>query len=188
MKSLNQAQNNRIVLFSYELAKLDVEVKDMSEVALAMIRYYANDVKRINHFLKVYNFAKIIGEAENLDEITQTILEITAYTHDIGIRNSELKYQSSRGIYQQMEGPSEAFKLLNECGIDKDVIDRVCYIIAHHHEYDAVNGLDYQILKEADFLVNAFGDEITLEGIQSFKEKVFKTKTGLGLLKSIYGA
>ncbi len=159
----------------------------MYKVAEAMIKYYGNDVRRINHFLKVHNFAKIISEAEKLDKDTQEILEITAYTHDIGIKISEKKYNSSAGLYQQIEGPNEARKLLNKLNISNEIIDRVCYIISHHHEYENVDGIDYQIILEADFLVNAFEDEISIEGIKTFKEKVFKTNTGIRLLNEIYG-
>ena len=100
-----------------------------------MIAYYAGDVRRINHFLKVYSFAKTIGEMEGLDESTQEIIEIAALTHDIGIKNSEKKYYSSAGNYQQIEGPPEAKKLLEGLGIESSVIDRVCWLIAHHHTY-----------------------------------------------------
>lgn len=51
-----------------------------------MINYYAADPRRINHFLKVYGFAKAIGEMESVNAETQEILEIAALTHDIGIK------------------------------------------------------------------------------------------------------
>lgn len=38
-----------------------------SELISEMIKYYAGDVKRINHFMKVYGFAKTIGEMEQLE-------------------------------------------------------------------------------------------------------------------------
>lgn len=80
----------------------------IGQIINAMIAYYTGDVRRINHFLKVYGFAKAIGEMEGLDESTQKILEIAALSHDIGIKNSEKKYNSSAGNYQQIEGPPEA--------------------------------------------------------------------------------
>lgn len=40
----------------------------MNTVATEMIKYYAGDKKRINHFIKVHGYAKAIGEAEALDE------------------------------------------------------------------------------------------------------------------------
>lgn len=32
-----------------------------------MMEYYAGDPKRVQHFLKVYEFAKLIGESEELE-------------------------------------------------------------------------------------------------------------------------
>ena len=61
----------------------------MNTVATEMIKYYAGDKKRINHFIKVHGYAKAIGEAEELDERTMLILETAAYVHDIGIKISE---------------------------------------------------------------------------------------------------
>jgi HD superfamily phosphodiesterase len=127
----------------------------------AMIDYFSSDVRRINHFLKVYTFAKAIGETEDLDARTQEILEIAAVTHDIGIKNSEMKYGSAAGSYQELEGPPEAEKILRPLGIDAAVVDRVCWLIAHHHSYTTDMDTDLQILVEADFLVNAWEDEMS---------------------------
>ena len=75
------------------------------DVAAAMVRYYAGDARRVNHLLKVFGFAKMIGEREGLDAGTQEILEIAALVHDIDIRNSERKFGMSSGEHQQIEGP-----------------------------------------------------------------------------------
>ena len=123
----------------------------IEQVLLKMIEYYRGDPRRVNHFLKVFGYAKAIGAGEKLDNNTQEILEIAALTHDIGIRNSEAKYGSSAGKYQQIEGPPEAEMLLRELNVDVVIIERVCWLIAHHHTYNNIEGLDYQILIEADF-------------------------------------
>jgi hypothetical protein len=161
-------------------------MSDTGKLVQAMITYYTGDARRINHFLKVYSLAKAIGEMEGLDEYTQEILEAAALTHDIGIRNSELKYQSSSGSHQQIEGPPEAQKLLAELGYGRPVIDRVCWLIAHHHTYNDIQGNDYQILVEADFLVNAFEDNLSADSIRSIRNKIFKTKIGTAFLDDIY--
>ena len=161
-------------------------MKSTGIVTKAMIEYFAGDVRRINHFLKVYAFAKTIGELEELDESTQEILEIAAITHDIGIKNSEKKYNSSSGHYQQIEGPSEAEKLLGAIQIKETVIERVCWLIAHHHIYTHINEIDYQILVEADFLVNASEDQMSESAISHFKKEIFRTETGKLLLDELY--
>ena len=117
----------------------------VGDVAAAMVRYNAGDARRINHLLKVFGFAKTIGERENLDADTQEILEIAALTHDIGIRNSELKFGNCDGAHQQEEGPPEARGLLLKLGAAEQVIERVCWLIAHHHTYSDIQGYDYQI-------------------------------------------
>lgn len=152
----------------------------------AMIVYYSGDVRRINHFLKVYGFAKAIGELEGLNEYTQEILEIAAITHDIGIKNSEIKYNSTAGNFQQIEGPPEARRMLEELSIDQRVVDRVCWLIAHHHTYEGICEVDYQILIEADFLVNAFEGSLSDHSIQNFKTKLFKTNAGIKFLDNLY--
>ena len=46
-----------------------------------MMEYYAGDPKRVQHFLKVYEFAKLIGESESLDTETMHILRTAAIVH-----------------------------------------------------------------------------------------------------------
>lgn len=108
---------------------------DKNQVTTAMIDYYKGDPKRIQHFLKVHAYAKLIGEQEGLDKKTLDILEVAALTHDIGIKISEEKYNSSAGKYQEIEGPTIAQKMLKDLQYDKTKIERVCYLIGHHHTY-----------------------------------------------------
>lgn len=163
-------------------------MNNIGQITHAMIAYYTGDAQGINHFLKVYGFARTIGELEKLDEKSQEILEIAALTHDIGIKNSIKKYSSSAGEYQQIEGPPETKTLLEALGTNKAVIDRVCWLIAHHHIYDDIQDMDYQILVEADFLVNAFEGEMSHETICGVRDKIFRTKTGMDLLNAIYNS
>ena len=158
----------------------------IGDVAATMVRYNAGDARRVNHLLKVFGFAKMIGEREGLDEQTQEILEVAALTHDIGIRNSESKYGICSGEHQQIEGPPEARALLTSLGAKESVIARVCWLIAHHHTYSDIQGMDYQILVEADFLVNAFEDELDEDGVRTVRERIFRTKTGIELLNLLY--
>ncbi|MFT8350787.1 HD domain-containing protein [Clostridium saccharoperbutylacetonicum] len=151
-----------------------------------MIKYYAGDPRRVDHFLKVFSFAKSIGELENLDKAAQGVLEVAAVMHDIGIKVSEEKYNSSAGNYQEIEGPPVAKEMLLGLDYDSKFIDRVCYLIGHHHTYSKIDGIDYQILIEADFLVNIYEDEIKMPQIQSIKEKHFKTKSGAVFLDNLY--
>lgn len=161
-------------------------MKQISSVISAMIEYYSGDARRIQHFIKVYGFAKTIGEQEFLTEDLQEVLEVAAVVHDIGIKVSEEKYHSSAGNYQQLEGPPIAKIMLEKLGYDDTLTERVCYLIAHHHTYKNMEGRDYQILVEADFLVNISEDQMGEKEITSIREKIFRTRTGLLMLNQMY--
>ncbi len=158
----------------------------ITEVISEMIRYYSGDPRRVAHFMKVYSFAKTIGEREGIDHETQEILEVAAAMHDIGIKIAEEKYNSSAGKYQEQEGPEPARKMLSALGADKKLTERVIYLIAHHHTYKNIDGMDYQILIEADFLVNAYEDGLAEQSIRTMREKIFRTKSGTEFLDNIF--
>lgn len=158
----------------------------ISKIMREMIFYFNNDVKRINHALKVHSFAKTICQLENLSAEEKTIIELTAILHDIGIKESERKYNSSSGKYQELEGPPIAQNILNNFDIDTKIIKRVCYIIGNHHTYSNINGIDYQIIIESDFIVNVYEDSINKNSIKNIKSNYFKTKSGIELFTSLY--
>ena len=158
------------------------------KMILKMVEFDARDPKRIQHFLKVYQFAHVIGVEEGISEELQKILDLAAILHDIGIRPSEEKYGRCDGKLQEQEGPAYAMQLLKEFSeVTEEERDRICYLIGHHHTYQNVEGMDYQILLEADFLVNAYEDELQREAILTFKQKVFRTETGKKLLDTMFG-
>lgn len=151
-----------------------------------MMAYDAGDPARIQHFVKVHSFAKMIGKAEHLEEETQFILECSALVHDIGIKPAEVKYGKSDGKLQEQEGPAEAEKMMRRLGFEESVIKRVSYLVGHHHTYTNIDGTDYQILVEADFLVNYFENGNSVETIQKSVEKIFKTKTGKEMAETMF--
>lgn len=51
---------------------------------------------------------------------------------------------------------------------------------------EKIEGKDYQILIEADYLVNADESHYSKDNIRNTMEKIFRTDTGKTLLKSIY--
>ena len=150
------------------------------QVMLAMMDYYRGDPRRVHHFLKVYGFAQAIAHGENLDADTRAVLEIAALTHDIGIRNSEMKYASASGAHQQIEGPPEAETLLRGLHAEERLIARVCWLIARHHTYTNIEGLDYQILVEADFLVNAYEDSLSAAAVGGVSPQRVSNGNGQG--------
>ncbi|ABB13948.1 HD domain-containing protein [Carboxydothermus hydrogenoformans] len=154
----------------------------------AMKNYFGDDTRRINHALKVLNYAERIMEGENIEGDLKKIITITAILHDIGIIVAEQKYNSSAGKYQEIEGPPIAREIMVKNNEDKSIIERVCYIIGGHHTAEKNDGLDFQIIWEADLLVNIEEDGLdkNKENVKKIIEKNFKTNTGRNIAVKTY--
>ena len=160
----------------------------IDELALAMIDYNNGDPKRIQHTTKVHAYASLIGKCEGLDDETQFILESAALVHDIGIRESERKYGRQNGKLQEQEGPAVARKLLMRIGgYSEQQIERICWLIAHHHTYHVCEDMDYQILIEADFLVNLYEDNESMNAMRAVHRNIFRTESGRRMLETMFG-
>ena len=152
-----------------------------------MIEFDKGSAERIQHFTKVHEYARLIGIGENVDNHTLEIIEATAYVHDIGIRIALEKFDKSNGKLQEELGPAEAKKMLTKVGYtDKTFIERIVYIVGHHHTYSNIKGIDYQILVEADFLVNLYEQNSEQKEIDSVRQKIFKTETGCKILNLMF--
>jgi len=152
----------------------------------SMVIYFQNDVGRINHALKVYGFAHALAGMEGLSAEEKLVVDLAAVLHDIGIKEAERKYNSSAGKYQEIEGPPIAKGIMDECRVETEIANRVCYLIGNHHSYHKIDGLDFQILVEADFLVNIYEDEMSENAIESVRNKYFKTAGGIKLIETMY--
>ena len=160
----------------------------INRLALAMIDYNNGDPKRIQHTTKVHAYASLIGKCEGLDEETQFILESAALVHDVGIRTSEQKYGYQNGKLQEQEGPAVARELLAQIGGYTDQqIERICWLVANHHTYHVCEDLDYQILIEADFLVNLFEDNESMNAIRAVRRNIFRTESGTKMIETMFG-
>lgn len=158
----------------------------INNVITKMITYSDGNKHDIAHFLKVYTYARMIGEMENLSERQQETLEIAAVIHDIACPVCRIKYGNTNGDNQEKESPELVEDFLKEVDIDDEMKERINYLVSHHHTYTNVDGLDYRILLEADFLVNADESEMSEQAIKTARERVFKTSAGKKLLTSIY--
>lgn len=161
--------------------------QQLDDLFMDMIAYYDGDPKRIQHFTKVHSYARLIGIGEELDDASLFILEAAAYTHDIGIRVAEEKYGRCDGKLQEQEGPIIAQKMLSQLGFENYIVERICFLIGHHHTYDNIDGLDYQILVEADFLVNLYENDAGNRAIDKAYKRIFKTETGKKIFRLMFG-
>lgn len=161
-------------------------MKQIDRLLAEMIQYYSGDPKRVQHFIKVHSFARLIGSQEGLDEAKLFTLETAAAVHDIGIKLCEEKYGNCSGTLQEKEGPAIAAAMLEKLGYDKNVMDRVCWLVGHHHTYSNIDGMDYQILVEADFLVNLYEDQLPQDACQAALNQIFRTESGIMLCRTMF--
>ena len=151
-----------------------------------MIAFYKGSIHDIDHFLKVWAMAKTIGELESFDRHTQEILELAAVVHDIACPLCREKYGNTSGKNQERESVPLVEAFFNGMAVNCSDVQRISWLAAHHHTYTNVDGIDHQILLEADFLVNAGENGYTPSVIKNFRERVFRTATGTHLLDSMY--
>ena len=158
----------------------------VNDMICKMIAQAGGNKHDIAHFLKVYTYARLIGEKEQLNVRMQETLEITAVIHDIACPLCREKYGNASGKHQEQESAPLVEAFLEDTGIDEAMKERISYLVCHHHTYEDVDGMDYQILLEADFLVNADESQMSEAAIRHARETFFKTSTGTELLDSIF--
>lgn len=164
----------------------------MHEEALEVMRSHFNEQRFIEHTEKVLSTAEGIAAGEGITGFLRDVVVLSAVFHDIGIPESLKKYGSLEARYQEQEGPAVARELMNEIGIRPDITERVCFIVGNHHTETSIDGIDFRIIWEADFIVNIEEGNVVVEQ-ENFKkefEKNIKTKTGRKLggrrLKDIF--
>ena len=159
----------------------------VSQIMEDMISFSNGNLHDINHLMSVWSYAKTIGELEHLDRDTQFILEVAAITHDIACPLCRVKYGNTNGKLQEKEGGPLVRSFLSDKGLTEVHIDRVAFLVSHHHTLAGIEGLDWQILVEADYIVNAAENGYSLSNIEHFIENNMRTESGKRLTRSVFG-
>ena len=151
-----------------------------------MTEFYKGNLHDVAHFMKVWGFARTIGQLEGLAPQTQLILEYTAVVHDIACPLCREKYGNTNGKFQELEGATLTRAFFADTGIPAEQLERIVWLVSHHHTLRPIEGPDHQILIEADYLVNAEESNLPESNIRHMNDAIFKTRTGKELLESVY--
>ena len=157
-----------------------------AQMTKKMMEYYNGSVNDITHFLKVHDYARTISVLENVRDKELELIELTAIVHDIACPLCRQKYGHAAGNLQELESPALLASFLEQFELSSEVKERIIWLVAHHHTYTNVDGIDHRILLEADFLVNAEKLVGNKDAIMEFRRNVFRTKTGTQLLDLIH--
>ena len=60
------------------------------------------------------------------------------------------------------------------------------YLVGRHHTFTDVDGIDYQILLEADYLANAVENGYGRQSVEAFLTKIAKTESGRRLTRAVF--
>lgn len=156
----------------------------IGRVAIEMKRYFDGDFKRIGHAGKVARYADKIAKTE---EGNRAVIMIAAYLHDIGIKESEKKFNSSAPKYQHQEGPPVAREILENLKANEGLTDEVCDIISHHHTPRGDDSINFKVLYDADLIVNLAEKQEDAptepEKLSKIIDKSFLTISGMKVAK-----
>ncbi len=158
----------------------------ISQIMEKMIAFSEGNIHDIDHLIRVWTYARMIGKLEHLDEDAQFILEVAAITHDIACPLCREKYGNTNGKHQEEEGAEMVKDFLSDTGMTEAQIDRVAYLVGHHHTFTGIEGSDWQILVEADYIANAAENGYERQNIESFIQRIMKTGSGIRLTKEVF--
>ena len=159
----------------------------IAEILEKMIRNANGSLHDLNHFMSVWGYAKTIGELEGLDAETQFILETAAITHDIACPMLRERDGNTNHRQQEVEGGPMVREFLADTGLTDGEIDRVAFLVGHHHTLEGIDRVDYQILIEADYIVNAAEKGYSRENVRNFMERYMKTDAGKRITGDVFG-
>ena len=158
----------------------------VAQIMETMLTFSEGNIHDIDHFFRVWCYAKTIGELEGLDRDTQFILEAAAIVHDIACPFCREKYGSTNGKYQEREGAPMVRAFFAGSDLSAEQIDRIAWLVAHHHTFNEIEGIDYQILVEADYIANASENGYDRKNIENFMAKTMKTDSAVRLTKAVF--
>ena len=158
----------------------------IKQLFLKMIDF-DHDADLIQHFTKVHSYCRLIAACEGVDDHTAEVLEAAALVHDIAIPLCNEKYGRHPGNLQEKEGPPLAREMLSGLDFSAEEIGRICTLVGEHHTYLPMDGIDHQILVEADFIVNSFENGLPKAACQNTYRKIFKTAAGKKIYAAMFG-
>ena len=158
----------------------------IAQIMYKMLSFSEGNFHDIDHFIRVWTYAKTIGELEMIDQATQFILEVAAITHDIACPLCREKYGNTNGKHQEREGIILVKEFLSDTGMTEEQIGRVAFLVGHHHTFAGIDSMDWQILVEADYIANALENNYSQQKVENFIRKCMRTRSGIQILKDVF--
>ena len=104
-------------------------MKTVKEIARDMAYYSKGNLHDIDHFLRVWGYARDIADGECLSKRERYVLEVAAITHDIACPLCREKYGNTDGKNQEREGAVLVRTFLRDAGIPDDLLESTAQTI-----------------------------------------------------------
>jgi HD superfamily phosphodiesterase/DNA-directed RNA polymerase subunit RPC12/RpoP len=154
-------------------------------IILAMKEHLKGDQKRMDHALKVLEFAEKILEKE---EGNPKVVIAAAILYDIGVHEVGKNPERAKESNQEKNNLPAVRGILERSGSKAEVIEEVCQIIESHHHPEKIDTLDSKIVYDAERLAHLrdeydIKDRARLKGLIS---RTFLMDTGKKIAEEIY--
>jgi len=152
-----------------------VPIRDRLMKALGEV--FGDDRRRIDHALKVCEYADAICEEEGGSPV---VVKAAALLHDVGIPEAERRHGSAAGQFQERLGPPIAKRILEQIPLAPELIAHVCRIIGSHHSGRDIDTTEFRVIWDSDWLVNLpaeFPDDTPEQRADRIR-KLLRTETG----------
>lgn len=158
----------------------------IAQVLSEMIRILKHDRAQVEHAMKVYGYASVIGDLEGLKGDQLRSLRAAAILNDIALPECLESEGEWNNDLQQRYGEPMVREVLTHLGYDR-YADRVAYLVGHSRSYfeEMHDKPDLQILIEANFLVN-LSDGSCQEKPEDVYNRFFATATGRKMMKDLF--
>ena len=147
------------------------------KIIAEMKAIFGIDQKRIDHALGVLEYATEIQRSHGGEPL---VVKAAAILHDIGISQVREKQGTDAGQAHEQLGPPIARNILTKLAVPKEATDHVCRIIANHHSPDNIDTKEFEVIWDADWLVNIPAEHAgaSNDQLREIIEKTFKTSAG----------
>ena len=75
---------------------------------------------------------------------------------------------------------------LADTGMTNEQIERIAFLVGHHHTFKGIDGPDWQILIEADYIANATENGYRERSVRNFIRECMKTESGKKLAEAVF--
>ena len=160
--------------------------EDMKKNLIEKIRdYFKNDRMKIDHSLKVTEFAEKILESE---QGNPRVVIGAALLHITGNNDAEKKYEDMHSAFHTNEVSFIARQILEDLDWEGEIIEQICTLLQNHLGMNTGVTINDKILHDAEWLTRLQDAHDTIHKDEQEEKiaRVFLTDTGRKIAQQIF--